>query len=153
MSDEMQRVIDEAAIRRVIDRYCHAVDRGTADDVVALFHPTGRLVLTLEDNDGYHGRAAVRAWYANYHDNFRAKLTHLRHKISNIQIDLTGDEARVVSYMDADIIVQGETQPCQAIGRYDDRFVREGGAWYFAEKAIIGYYADERLVELLSSKG
>ena len=52
MSDEMQRVIDEAAIRRVIDRYCHAVDRGTADDVVALFHPNGRLVLTLEDNDG-----------------------------------------------------------------------------------------------------
>ncbi len=97
MSDEMQRVIDEAAIRRVIDRYCHAVDRGTADDVVALFHPNGRLVLTLEDNDGYRGRDAVRAWYANYHDNFRAKLTHLRHKISNIQIDLTGDEARVVS--------------------------------------------------------
>ena len=25
MSDEMRRVVDEAAIRRVIDRYCHAV--------------------------------------------------------------------------------------------------------------------------------
>ena len=35
MSDEMRRVIDEAAIRRVIDRYCHAVDRGTAEDVAA----------------------------------------------------------------------------------------------------------------------
>ena len=41
MSDEMRRVMDEAAIRRVIDRYCHAVDRGNADDVAALFHPNG----------------------------------------------------------------------------------------------------------------
>ena len=151
MSDEMRRVMDEAAIRRVIDRYCHAVDRGSADDVAALFHPNGRLVVSLEDNDGYNGREAVREWYANYHKHFRARLTHLRHKISNIQIDLNGDEARVVSYMDADLVAKGETTPRQAIGRYDDRFVRDGGEWYFAERAIVVYYADERLAELLSA--
>ena len=152
MSDEMRRVIDEAAIRRVIDRYCHAVDRGTADDVAALFHPAGRLVANFEENnDGHNGREAVREWYANYHKNFRAKLTHLRHKISNIQIDLAGDEARVVSYLDGDLIVKDETQPRQVIGRYDDRFVRDDGEWYFAERAIILYHADERLAELLSA--
>ncbi len=151
MSDEMRRVMDEAAIRRVIDRYCHAVDRGSADDVAALFHPNGRLVVSLEDNDGYNGREAVREWYANYHKYFRARLTHLRHKISNIQIDLNGDEARVVSYMDADLIAKDETTPRQAIGRYDDRFVRDGGEWYFAERTIVVYYADERLAELLSA--
>ena len=59
MSDEMRRVMDEAAIRRVIDRYCHAVDRGSADDVAALFHPNGRLVVSLEENDGYR-RAGTR---------------------------------------------------------------------------------------------
>ena len=95
----------------MIDRYCHAVDRGSADDVAALFHPNGRLVVSLEDNDGYNGREAVREWYANYHKHFRARLTHLRHKISNIQIDLNGDEARVVSYMDADLIAKDETTP------------------------------------------
>ena len=151
MSDEMHRVIDEAAIRRVIDRYCHAVDRGTTDDVAALFHPNGRLIVSLEDNDGYSGREAVREWYANYHKYFRARLTHLRHKISNIQIDINGDEARVVSYMDADLIPKGETKPLHAIGRYDDRFVRDGGEWYFAERAIVVYDADERLAELLSA--
>lgn len=151
MSDEMRRVIDEAAIRRVIDRYCHAVDRGTADDVAALFHPNGTLVATFEDDGVYKGREAVRKWYADYHNNFRAKLTQLRHKISNILIDLTGDEARVVSYLDADLIAIGETEPRRAIGRYDDRFVRDGGEWYFAERAIILYHADERLSELLSA--
>jgi uncharacterized protein (TIGR02246 family) len=60
MSDEIRRIIDEAAIRRVIDRYCHAVDRGTADDVAALFHPDGRLVANFEENDGHNGREAVR---------------------------------------------------------------------------------------------
>ena len=70
-----------------------------------------------------HGREAVREWYAHY-TYFRAGLTHLRHKISNIQIDLDGDEARVVSYMDADLI---------------------------AERVIVVYHADERLAELLSA--
>ena len=93
----------------------------------------------------------MREWYANYHKHFRARLTHLRHKISNIQIDLNGDEARVVSYMDADLIAKDETTPRQAIGRYDDRFVRDGEEWYFAERAIVVYYADERLAELLSA--
>ena len=97
-----------------------------------------------------HGREAVREWYAHY-TYFRAGLTHLRHKISNIQIDLDGDEARVVSYMDANLIAKDEITPRQAIGRYDDRFVRDGGEWYFAERVIVVYHADERLAELLSA--
>ena len=98
-----------------------------------------------------HGREAVREWDVNCHTYFRARLTHLRHKIPNIQIDLNGDEARVVSYMDADLIAKDETTLRQAIGRYDDRFVCDGGEWYFAERVIVVYDADERLAELLSA--
>ena len=52
--------------------------------------------------------------------------------------------------LDGDLIVKDETQPRQVIGRYDDRFVRDDGEWYFAERVIILYHADERLAELLS---
>lgn len=144
MSEEISLLLDEAAIRRVIDRYCHAVDRGSADEVATLFHEDGTLVAL---GGRYRGRAAIRQWYADYHRDFRSKLTHLRHKISNVLIELDGDEARVVSYMDADLVIDGEAH--EAIGRYDDRFVREHGAWYFAERSIVTYHASQRVVVLL----
>ena len=149
MDEELRRLADEAAIRRVIDRYCHAVDRGSADDVAALFHKDGTLLATHETDGVYKGREAVRGWYANYHDTFRAKLKQLRHKISNVVIELDGDEARAVSYMDADLVFEDKVY--EAIGRYDDRFVRDGGVWYFAERAIISYHASAKLMELLGS--
>ncbi len=141
MNDETRRLVDEAAIRGVIDRYCHAVDRGTAEEVATLFHPEGTLVATWEDDGLYKGRAAVHGWYDNYMKNFRSQLSHLRHKISNVLIDLEGDEARAVSYLDADAIVAGETEPETCIGRYDDRFIRDGGTWTFKERAIVIYHA------------
>ena len=151
--DETTRATHEAGIRRVIDRYCHAVDRGSADDVAALFHSEGTLLATFEDDGVYKGRAAIRQWYAEYHRDFRAKLSHLRHKISNILIDFEGeDEARVVSYLDADIIIEGDTVPRAGIGRYDDRFVRENGEWCFGERAIVIYHADPALSALLAGE-
>lgn len=151
MKDRVENFLDEAAIRQVIDRYCHAVDRGSADDVAQLFHPKGRLLVGLEDNDGHHGREAVKEWYASYHRHFRSRLSYLRHKISNIQIKLDGDKAEVVSYMDADLIAKDETTVRHAIGRYDDQFVRVGDTWYFSERSIVVYHADERLPELMST--
>lgn len=146
-----QRVIDEAAIRRLIDGYCHYVDRGSADEVAALFHPDATLIATFEEDGRYKGRAAIQQWYADYHANFRSKLEHLRHKISNVLIDLDRDEARAVSYMDADCVELGQHSVLPAIGRYDDRFIREGKDWFFSERAIVIYEADSRLVELLTS--
>lgn len=149
MSDALRKLGDEAAIRAVIDRYCHAVDRGSAEDVAALFHPDGALVATWEDDGLYKGRRAVYGWYDNYMKNFRSQLSHLRHKISNVLIDLEGDEAQVVSYLDADAIVTGEIEPHTCIGRYDDRFVRDGDAWYFKERAIVIYYASAGITDRL----
>ena len=147
MSDDMQRLLAEAAIRRVMDRYCHAVDRGTADDVATLFHPEASLVVF---GDVHKGRAAVRQWYADYHDNFRAKLDTLRHKISNTLIDFEGDDAaRVVSYMDADGVIKGSDEVLPAVGRYDDRFVRENGEWLFGQREIVVYQIDAKLSGLL----
>ena len=149
MSDALQRLQDEAAIRRVIDRYCHAVDRGDADDVAALFHdPDGTLVAM---GDVFKGHAAVRQWYADYHANFRAKLGMLRHKIANVLIDFEdADSARVVSYLDADCSVKGSSEVLYAIGRYEDRFVRQGEGWVFGQRDIIADQVHPKLLELLA---
>ena len=149
MADPVQRLLDEAAIRRTIDTYCHAVDRGHADDVAALFEdPDGTLVAM---GDVFKGHAAVRQWYADYHANFRTKLEMLRHKIANVLIEFEDeDSARVVSYLDADLIVRGDDEVLEVVGRYDDHFVRAGDAWVFLQKDIIVHHGPAQLAELLS---
>lgn len=148
MDREHQRLLDEAAIRRVLDRYCHSVDRGTADEVAALFHPEGSLIALGEV---HKGRAAVRQWYADYHDHFRSQLDTLRHKISNPLIEFEGDDAaRVTCYMDADCTAKGSDEVLPAVGRYDDRFVRDAGEWTFGQREIVVYQASPKLMALLS---
>jgi hypothetical protein len=147
MAEAIQRLLDEAAIRRVIDTYCHAVDRGTADDVAELFHVDG--VLKIFD-EVHKGRAMVRQWYADYHANFRSKLDMLRHKLANPLVDFEdADNARVACYLDADCCVRGSDEILYAVGRYEDRFVRDGESWRFGERKIIVERAHPTLMELL----
>ena len=64
-----------------------SVESGSSsEEVAALFHREGTLLATFEDDGVYKGRDAVLAWYKNYHAEFRSRLRHLRHKISNILI-------------------------------------------------------------------
>ena len=116
--------------------------------MAALFHPEGSLIALGEV---HKGRAAVRQWYADYHANFRAKLGMLRHKIANVLIDFEdADSARVVSYLDADCSVKGSDEVLYALGRYEDRFVRQGDGWVFGQRDIVVDQAHPKLLELLA---
>lgn len=134
-------VEDYLAIQQLLHKYCHVVDRGTADEVAELFHPDGVLCPRYESDDRYEGREAVRGWYARYMENFRTKVRYLRHKIASPVIDITGDEATSVCYLDADSVALSSDRPSIAFGRYEDKLVKEGGRWWFKERTIIVYYS------------
>lgn len=131
---------DHLAILQLLHKYCHVVDRGTADEVAALFHKDGVLVPRFESDERYEGREAVRGWYARYMENFRAKVRFLRHKIESPVIDIKGNEATSVCYLDADSIAISTNVATVAFGRYDDTFVKDEGRWWFKERTIIVYY-------------
>ncbi|MCS6925158.1 MAG: nuclear transport factor 2 family protein [Candidatus Binatia bacterium] len=134
-------VEDYIAIQQLLHKYCHAVDRGTADEVAELFHPDGVLCPRYESDERYEGREAVRGWYARYMENFRTKVRYLRHKITSPVIDITGDEATSVCYLDADSVSLSSNQPSVAFGRYEDKLIKDGGRWWFKERTIIVYYS------------
>jgi hypothetical protein len=93
------------------------------------------------ESDAQHeGREAVRAWYQHYMENFRAKVRYLRHKIASPVIEITGNEATSVCYLDADSITVSTGQANIAFGRYDDKFIKDEGRWWFKERTIIVYY-------------
>jgi len=133
-------VEDHLAIIQLLHQYCHAVDRGTADDVAALFHRNAVLFPRYESDTQHEGREAVRAWYQHYMENFRAKVRYLRHKIESPVIEITGNEATAVCYLDADSITESTDQASIAFGRYDDKFIKDEGRWWFKERTIIVYY-------------
>lgn len=134
---------DIVAIEQVLYRYCHAVDRGTADEVAALFHQDGTLMPLYSGEPPCRGRAAVREWYAKYHRDFRSRYDHLRHLVASPVIDVSGSEASAKSYLIADAVSKETGKAMLVAGFYEDRMKKDGGRWYFMERQIHVYHAME----------
>lgn len=139
MTDEAH-LADRLAIEDLLYRYCHLVDRGTADELAALFvadailhppYPAGALCT---------GREAVRDWFAEFIATVRAQRRDPRHRVTTPMIALDGARARSTSYFDSDALAEdpaGASIVRVAQGRYDDVLVRSGGEWRFAERRIV----------------
>jgi hypothetical protein len=134
---------DIVAIEQVLYRYCHAVDRGTPDEVAALFHEKGTLVPVYSGEEPRRGRSAIRDWYATYNRDFRAGVDHLRHCVASPAIEVSGNEASARTYLIADCIPKATGKPVLVAGFYQDRLVKDGGRWYFAERQIHVYHSME----------
>jgi hypothetical protein len=134
-------VEDWMAIQQLLHRYCHALDRGSVEEVVELFHRDAVFLPAYESDARHVGRDAVRDWYANYDRTLRANVRFLRHKISCPAIEVSGNEATSVCYLDADAIPAGSDQSIVLVGRYEDKLVKDAGRWWFKERKIIGYYS------------
>jgi hypothetical protein len=134
---------DIVAIEQVLYRYCHAVDRGSPEEVAALFHEKGTLVPVYSGEEPRHGRSAVRDWYATYNRDFRSRVEHLRHCVASPAIEVSGNEASASTYLTGDCIMKSTGKPVVVVGFYQDRLVKDGGRWYFAERQIHVYYSME----------
>ena len=125
----LQELLDREKVREVVHRYCWAVDRGTLQEVMALFHDPCDLVLV--PGKKYVGKAAVQKWYDVYMQN---RMEVLRHLIHNQVITIDGDVASSKSYFDAVGDLKGES--IVVAGFYEDKLRRMGGDWKFTEKVI-----------------
>ena len=132
---------DVIAIEQVLNRYCHKLDVGDVDAVVALFTEDGVLIPEYEGTGEHAGREAIRAWYTNYGRQVSARASGLRHKISTAMIEVEGDTATSLCYLDADSVDSSTGKRSLAGGRYLDRLERRGGVWLIRERRIVVDYA------------
>lgn len=135
---------DWHAINALLLSYAERVDAGRWPDVASMFeHATYR----IEHPDGtetrYEGDAQVQAFceQTRLHTDGTPRT---RHVITNIAIEVEGDQARARSYVT--VFQQTEVLPLQPIasGRYVDRFERVGGSWRFADRLIAGFLLGDR---------
>ena len=121
---------DLLAIRGLIERYCDAVNRRDGDGIVAVWAETGRW--SISDAPGLEnvvGKSAIAAAWAGMLDAF--DVAFFICMPGEILID--GDGATTRSY--AQEVTQLKGQKVSAgVGYYEDRFIRDGESWLFAER-------------------
>ncbi len=123
-------------ITEVLYRRARAGDRRDVDLALSCYHDGA-----TENHEGFDGTAAefIRD-RSMISPNSRAPVTFLWHFISNVLIDLRGDEADVESYH---IALVGRTTDEEGSthstigGRYLDRFARRGGRWAITERSVV----------------
>ena len=126
---QVRELLDREHIRDLVHRYCWAVDRGTLEEVMALFH--NECNLALVPGKRYLGREATYRWYDVYMQN---RMEVLRHLIHNQVITVNGDTATSKSYFDAVGDLKGES--ITVAGFYEDTLLRVNEEWKFTEKII-----------------
>ncbi|MBI4697203.1 MAG: nuclear transport factor 2 family protein [Gammaproteobacteria bacterium] len=126
----------DARIPQLLARYCHAVDRGTPEDVAALFADTAVLRPHFDGPYEVHGREAIRGWYAHYDAHFRDGVRHLKHMISSIAFEVSGARAAAQCYFTVSFVTKDKNEGAIVFGTYTDVLACVEGHWLFADRLI-----------------
>lgn len=127
----LQRLVDEAAISRVIFDYAFHLDMNHPDELVNLFVDDCEVI--YGPNFGAVGREA----YAKTLQGIGTYFVCTSHHVSNIVIDLVGpDEAHARSVVLAWHRYTRERPDSTLYGQYHDVLVRVGGAWKFKRREL-----------------
>ena len=125
MPDALQALLDERAIRDVLQRYCRGVDRMDRELTRACWHADG----TAEYQGLFEGDAdALVDWIWSAHERMQ---TH-SHQITNCLIELAEDRAASETYVGVVLRTRpgaGGARDVLVRGRYLDRWSRRGDRW------------------------
>ncbi len=119
---------DHELIRNLYARYCFATDRGTADDIAALFWEDCTVNFGGNVNDGVE---AARAGFAKWIHKMRDPVEGLRHCLYTPLVQVEGDRASVEAYYDADGHSKGKGKLIQLRGLYRSTMEKRGDEWRF----------------------
>jgi ketosteroid isomerase-like protein len=126
LEERIRRLEDAEAIRALDARYCRLLDEADWPAFVALFTPDG----TFDGLSRATGREALLTFFSGLADT---GMTFWHH-VSNHEVEVDGDRARVRSLLWQPCVVDGV--PHVAAGRYDDRLVRTAGGWRYELKRV-----------------
>ena len=138
---------DRLAIRELVEAYAHCADRRDAKGQMALFTEDTHFVVYMNAKDPtpsqeLHSREALAPVFAEL--NQYDATTHFVGQSTIFA--LTGDQATGEAYTLAHhVSVDGRKRRLMiAALRYADRFVKEDGAWLFAERRLYVDWLEER---------
>ena len=144
----IEELCDREAIRDVIYKYCHAVDRRDPDMLRAVYWPEA-----IDDHSFIN--ADVEAFIAFSMDLVAACVAS-QHHVGNILIHLENDSARVETYVNSFLRIEGPTKPHWRLkpepipeseqgkftefftgSRYIDRMEKREGIWRISSRKLV----------------
>jgi len=133
VESRLQRLEDLETIRGLDAEYCRVLDDGNWPALIELFTPDGEFIGLSHAR----GHAELLAFFGGL---AACGLTAFWHHVSNLEIDLDGDTARVRSFLWQPCVQDGIAHV--AGGRYTDTLVRTDGRWRYRSKRVsFDYFA------------
>jgi hypothetical protein len=83
----------------------------------------------------YAGRQGIREFSQRF-AAFRARGSQLRHFISNLAMQVDGDQAQATCYL-LNVITRNGKSEMMAPGRYDCRLAKIDGEWLFGHRLVV----------------
>ncbi len=129
--DDVQRLLDEAAIRRVFYRYCRGIDRIDAELIRSAYWPGA-----TDDHGVFRGSAEE---FASWVVGVLANFEQTQHSLHQTSMDIVGERAFAETYFDARHLVRRENRLTLETfgGRYVDRLERRDGEWRIAHRVVV----------------
>jgi SnoaL-like domain len=138
---------DRLAIRELVEAYAHCADRRDANGQMSLFTAATRFVVHMNAKEAtpsqeLHSREALAPVFAELN-----KYEATTHFLGQSTIfTLTEDSATGEAYCLAHHVTLegGKRRLKLASLRYEDRFVKLDGAWFFSERILYVDWLEER---------
>ena len=124
---------DRFAINDLFVRYATALDSGDVETIVGCFTEDGSLESPAVGK--YAGRDGIRE-FSNRFAQFRQGGAQLRHVLSNLAMEVTGDRARATCYL-CNIITRDGRSEMMPPGRYECDLQRINGEWLFKHRLVV----------------
>ena len=149
MTDPIQDVIDKQAITELIYTYCRAVDRLDIALGHSIWHEDGYADYGADYYQG-PGRGVIDT-ICEHH----LGLASHSHQVSNILINLDGDDAGSESYVTGSMQMErdGKTMQIGVWGRYLDRWQRRAGKWGLLHRVVTFDHQEVREVQTMPGHG
>lgn len=123
--DELQRLLHERAIERLLLDYVALNDAGEWDRLAATYVEGGRMSRPTAPDDFIEGREAILA-------AFKARPPRAsRHIVANIRVDVAGDGTASAA---SQILLFLEQKAPPLVGSYADKLRLTDGGWRFVER-------------------
>jgi hypothetical protein len=133
---QLQEMLDEFELRKLVHGYCRAVDRGDIEALRGMYHPDA-----LDDHGAFstgsvdellRGLAAARPY-----------LRSMQHHITTVNFAVSGSGAEGEIYTIATHTFVAGDRDIDVIvgGRYLDKYEKRDDAWKFVERKIVTDWA------------
>ena len=130
MDKVLQELLDLRDIEQLMARYADRIDANDPEGAAACF---------TEDGVGkYWGEYRGRKEIAERLGKILKLFSTTSHHLSNVSIQLDGDQATAMSYVYAFHRMADTNDPMHYWGRWVDRLVRVEEGWRFAEREVVG---------------